>query len=107
MGQCRNPLIGPNDPIGERFISMLDAYDPAIRAAVTNSLRTHARKGMETVVARRRCLVDRQAHKHADDNDITLHDGTYLAVLGPSFETPAEIKALPHPHPPQPPRPCT
>lgn len=65
--QGRNPLIGPNDPIGDRFISMLDAYDPAIRAA---------------------------AHKHADDNEITLHDGTYLAVLGPSFETPAEIKAF-------------
>merc|ERR1711865_339625 len=65
--QMRNPLIGPNDPIGDRFPSMMDAYDPEIRAA---------------------------AHRIADDKGIALHDGVYLAVLGPSFETPAEIRAF-------------
>ena len=30
--QARNPLIGPNDPIGDRFPSLLDAYDPSLRA---------------------------------------------------------------------------
>ncbi len=62
-----NPLIGPNDDaIGPRFPSLRDAYDPELRE------RLHA--------AARALGVD-------------LHDGVYLAVAGPSFETPAEIRA--------------
>jgi xanthosine phosphorylase len=63
-----NPLAGPNDDgIGPRFPSMRDAYDPALRAALHLAAR---RQGLE------------------------LCEGVYLAVAGPSFETPAEIRAF-------------
>ena len=70
--QARNPLIGPNDagPEGEdwpRFPSLLDAYDPALRAVLR---KTAAARG------------------------VRLSEGVYLAGLGPSFETPAEIRAF-------------
>eukprot|EP00047_Mylnosiga_fluctuans_P014518 m.39158 g.39158 ORF g.39158 m.39158 type:complete len:278 (+) comp5548_c0_seq2:987-1820(+) len=65
--QGRNPLVGPNDPIGVRFPSLLDAYDPHLRGIL---------------------------HKVAAEKDIKLHEGVYLACLGPSFETPAEIRAF-------------
>jgi xanthosine phosphorylase len=62
-----NPLTGPNDDaVGPRFPRMLDAYDPALRAA----LRTAAEAA-----------------------GVALAEGVYLAVAGPSFETPAEIRA--------------
>jgi xanthosine phosphorylase len=63
-----NPLIGPNDEaIGPRFPSLRDAYDPALRA---------------------------ELHAAASDLGIELGEGVYLAVSGPSFETPAEIRAF-------------
>jgi xanthosine phosphorylase len=63
-----NPLAGPNDDaIGPRFPSLRDAYDPALRA---------------------------ELHAAAADLGIDLADGVYLAVSGPSFETPAEIRAF-------------
>jgi xanthosine phosphorylase len=63
-----NPLIGPNDDaIGPRFPSLRDAYDPALRA---------------------------ELHAAANDLGIELGEGVYLAVSGPSFETPAEIRAF-------------
>jgi len=65
--QGRNPLVGPNDPIGPRFPSLMDAYSPKIRAV---------------------------AHKQAEANGIPLHDGVYCSVMGPVFETPAEIRAF-------------
>lgn len=65
--QARNPLIGPNDPIGTRFPSMLDAYDPKLRGLLASCAKQH---------------------------DIALPEGVYLAVTGPSFETPAEIRAF-------------
>ena len=65
--QARNPLIGPNDPIGPRFPSLLNAYDPALRALI---------------------------QAKAAENEINITEGVYLACLGPSFETPAEIKAF-------------
>ncbi len=34
------------------------------------------------------------AHAEADRQSIPLPDGVYLAVLGPSYETPAEIRAF-------------
>jgi xanthosine phosphorylase len=63
-----NPLIGPNDDaVGPRFPSMRDAYDPALRALL---------------------------HAAARELDIDLAEGVYLATAGPSFETPAEIRAF-------------
>ena len=63
-----NPLMGPNDQaIGPRFPSLRDAYDPALRADL---------------------------HAAASDLGIDLGEGVYLAVSGPSFETPAEIRAF-------------
>jgi purine-nucleoside phosphorylase len=63
-----NPLTGPNDPAaGPRFPALRDAYDPALRARLK--------------AAARRCAID-------------LAEGVYLACAGPSFETPAEIRAF-------------
>jgi xanthosine phosphorylase len=63
-----NPLVGPNDEaVGPRFPTLLDAYDPELRAGL---------------------------HAAADALGTPLHDGVYLAVSGPSFETPAEIRAF-------------
>jgi xanthosine phosphorylase len=63
-----NPLVGKNDDeFGPRFIGMEDAYDPELR---------------------NKMLATAQEH------NITLHQGVYLSVLGPSFETPAEIRAF-------------
>ena len=63
-----NVLAGPNDDeIGPRFPSMRDAYDPELRA---------------------------QLRAAADELDTPLAEGVYLAVSGPTFETPAEIRAF-------------
>jgi len=63
-----NPLTGVNDDdVGPRFPSLADAYDPALRGLL------------------RRC---------ADELGVALPEGTYLAAHGPSFETPAEIRAF-------------
>ncbi len=61
-----NPLVGPNeDALGPRFPDMSEAYDAALRA-----------------VAEKACWkVGVQSRK-----------GVYLAVSGPSYETPAEIR---------------
>lgn len=62
-----NPLVGPNDEtFGPRFIAMEDAYDADLQELLLSS-----------------------AGKLA----IPLHQGVYLSTLGPSFETPAEIRA--------------
>jgi purine-nucleoside phosphorylase len=63
----RNPLVGPVEEGEERFPDMSDPYDPA--------LRTHAREVART-------------------ERIPLEEGVYAALLGPSFETPAEIRML-------------
>jgi purine-nucleoside phosphorylase len=66
--QGRNPLVGPPEPRwGERFIDMSHAYDPALR------------------------VLTRRA---ASELRIKCFEGVYVALLGPSFETPAEIRAL-------------
>jgi purine-nucleoside phosphorylase len=63
-----NVLIGPNDPAtGPRFPPLRDAYDPV--------------------------LLD-ELHTAARELEIDLAEGVYLAVSGPSFETPAEIRAF-------------
>ncbi|MGH7548571.1 MAG: purine-nucleoside phosphorylase, partial [Gemmatimonadales bacterium] len=63
----RNPLVGPVEAGEQRFPDMSDPYDPELRA--------HARE-----VAR--------------SEKIALQEGVYAALLGPSFETPAEIRML-------------
>ncbi len=63
----RNPLTGPVLDEEERFPDMSDPYDGALRA--------HARAA-------------------AREAGVTLDEGVYLGVLGPSYETPAEIRAF-------------
>jgi xanthosine phosphorylase len=63
-----NVLTGPNDDeLGDRFTSLRDAYDPELR------------EGFRAA---------------AEELDIQLAEGVYLAVSGPTFETPAEIRAF-------------
>jgi purine-nucleoside phosphorylase len=63
----RNPLFGPVLPGEERFPDMSDPYDSPLRALARE-------------VARRR--------------KIPLAEGVYAGLLGPSYETPAEIRML-------------
>jgi purine-nucleoside phosphorylase len=63
----RNPLIGPVLPGEERFPDMSDPYDSSLRD-----------------LARRAALEQR----------VPLTEGVYAQVLGPSYETPAEIRML-------------
>ncbi|GIK98855.1 MAG: purine nucleoside phosphorylase [Alphaproteobacteria bacterium] len=63
-----NPLAGANDDsFGPRFPAMDAAYDPALRTALRAA---------------------------AEATGTVLHEGVYVAVSGPSFETPAEIRAF-------------
>jgi purine-nucleoside phosphorylase len=63
----RNPLIGPNDANEPRFPDMSSPYD--------DDLATLAR-----TVAR--------------EQKISLTEGVYCGLLGPSYETPAEVRML-------------
>ena len=70
----RNAAAGPNDErfacvpgAGRRFFDMSRAYSPELR---------------------------KLAMAEAERQNIPLSEGVYLAVLGPSFETPAEIRAF-------------
>lgn len=61
-----NPLIGENDnSMGERFPDMSEAYTPEL---IELTKRTAAKLGID------------------------LQEGVYLAMSGPSYETPAEIR---------------
>ena len=69
-----NAALGRNEPrfglkkgTGQRFFDMTAAYSPKLRAL---------------------------AHAEAERQKIPLPEGVYLAVLGPSYETPAEIRAF-------------
>ncbi len=63
-----NPLAGPNDEeFGPRFFAMDEAYDQNIR----HILQETAKK-----------------------LSIPLTEGIYISILGPNFETPAEIRAF-------------
>jgi purine-nucleoside phosphorylase len=62
-----NPLIGRNEEPGPRFPDMTAVYDPAFR----QHLRACARQLGQT-----------------------LREGVYLGLTGPSYETPAEIRAF-------------
>ncbi len=59
-----NPLIG--EPTDARFVGLTEAYDAALRAAALAA---------------------------AEAEGIDLHRGVYMWFSGPSFETPAEIRA--------------
>lgn len=64
----RNPLVGANEAEwGPRFPDMSEAYDQDLRDL---------------------------AHDIADHQGIHLREGVYTGVLGPSYETPAEIRML-------------
>jgi purine-nucleoside phosphorylase len=64
----RNPLVGPNiAELGPRFPDMSEAYDPELRALLKQVAINH----------------------HVD-----LKSGVYCSVLGPTYETPAEIRML-------------
>ncbi len=63
----RSPLIGPVLPGEERFPDMSAPYDPSLRAL---------------------------ARKVAGDKRVGLNEGVYVQLLGPSYETPAEIRML-------------
>lgn len=64
----RNPLIGRNDKtLGVRFPDMSEAYSASLRAI---------------------------AEKAAAELGLRLQEGVYAGMLGPSYETPAEIRML-------------
>jgi purine-nucleoside phosphorylase len=64
----QNPAIGVNDDrLGMRFFDMGYAYSKRLRAL---------------------------AHKAAEAEALSLEEGVYVGVLGPSYETPAEIRAF-------------
>lgn len=62
-----NPLVGPAQEGETRFPDMTDAYDPGLRRV----LRTTA-----------------------GELSISLREGVYAGLLGPSYETPSEVKML-------------
>lgn len=61
----RSPLVGESG--AARFVDLRDAYDVRLREA---------------------------ARAHAKRNGLELHEGVYAWMLGPQFETPAEIRML-------------
>ena len=63
----RNPLEGPLEEGDERFPDMSAPYDPALRATLR-----------QVAVA----------------SGIPLREGVYAGLLGPSYETPAEVRML-------------
>ncbi len=64
----KNPLVGPNDErVGKRFPDLTEAYDRGVREAAREAARALT---------------------------LPLHEGVYAALLGPTYETPAEIRML-------------
>ena len=63
-----NPLRGPNiDEQGPRFLDMTQAYDPSLRKAA------------------RSCAVRLK---------MRVHESVYVAMWGPTYETPAEVRMV-------------
>ena len=62
-----NPLRGPAVPGIPRFVDLTGTYDPKLRALLLRAAKI---------------------------SKLTLRQGVYLAVSGPSYETPAEIRAF-------------
>lgn len=64
----KNPLVGPNiADLGPRFPDMGNAYDKSLRELL---------------------------HQVGKKNNVNLKSGVYCSVLGPTYETPAEIRML-------------
>lgn len=64
----RTPLLGQNaDELGPRFADMTDVWTPALRAALRAA---------------------------AEAEGVALEEGVYAGLLGPSYETPAEVRML-------------
>ncbi len=64
---ARNPLVGPVEEGEERFPDMSAPYDAGLRGL---------------------------AREAAREAQVTLEEGVYVALLGPSYETPAEVRML-------------
>ncbi|MGH2408257.1 MAG: purine-nucleoside phosphorylase, partial [Candidatus Limnocylindrales bacterium] len=63
-----NPLLGPNaDDLGPRFADLTAAWSPRLR---------------------------RLLHDAATAEGVPLEDGVYAGLLGPNYETPAEVRML-------------
>jgi purine-nucleoside phosphorylase len=62
-----NPLRGPCPEGRERFVDLTEAYDAGLRGLLTAAAKAEG---------------------------LRLRKGVYLAVSGPSYETPAEIRAF-------------
>lgn len=66
--QPTNPLVGPNDDLfGPRFFPLDNAYDTDLRQKLLHAANQH---------------------------HIALHQGVYISVSGPNYETAAEIRAF-------------
>ena len=64
----KNPLVGPNlAELGPRFPDMSTCYDPELRSILKSVAKNHS---------------------------VDLKDGVYCSVLGPTYETPAEIRMI-------------
>lgn len=64
----KTPLTGPNaDALGARFPDLTDAWDPELR---------------------------RRLHAAGEAEGIPLEEGIYAGLLGPQYETPAEVRML-------------
>jgi purine-nucleoside phosphorylase len=64
----RSPLTGPNDDsVGPRFTDLTDVWEPSLRAAL---------------------------HAAAAEEGISLEEGVYAGLTGPTYETPAEVRML-------------
>ena len=64
----RTPLLGPNaDVLGPRFVDLTEVWDPALRERLRAA---------------------------ADAERVELAEGVYAGLLGPSYETPAEVRML-------------
>ena len=64
----RSPLIGPNaDEMGPRFADLTDAWSPRLR---------------------------RRLHAAAVAEGVDVREGVYVGLIGPTYETPAEVRML-------------
>jgi purine-nucleoside phosphorylase len=62
----QNPLIGPNaQEVGERFTDMTDAWSARLRSRL---------------------------HAAGDAEGVPLAEGVYVGLVGPNYETPAEVR---------------
>ena len=65
---ARTPLLGPNaDRLGARFPDLTNAWDPSLREALRAA---------------------------ANDEGVAVEEGIYAGLLGPQYETPAEVRML-------------